>query len=129
MRPDPQTSALREIISDIMKSDWGTRFFGELVSSISLRYDLGDPHPEVGTITPDRPIGAASIASLMREGGALLLDGSGEASELAAPWKSKVRCVRTQGPSQLIRPDGCVAWVGDGTEGLEAALTRWFEAG
>jgi hypothetical protein len=27
----------------------------------------------------------------------------------------------------LIRPDGHVAWVGDGTdEGLRAALTTWF---
>ncbi|HET9860955.1 MAG TPA: hypothetical protein VFQ19_14330 [Nocardioidaceae bacterium] len=27
----------------------------------------------------------------------------------------------------VIRPDGYVAWVGDGThDGLEDALTRWF---
>jgi len=27
----------------------------------------------------------------------------------------------------LVRPDGYVAWVGDGTDvGLEDALTRWF---
>jgi 3-(3-hydroxy-phenyl)propionate hydroxylase len=29
----------------------------------------------------------------------------------------------------LIRPDGYVAWVGDGTQqGLTEALTRWFGA-
>ncbi|WP_343549912.1 hypothetical protein [Ralstonia sp.] len=27
----------------------------------------------------------------------------------------------------LVRPDGHVAWVGDGTtDGLQAALQRWF---
>lgn len=128
MRPDPQTSALREIISDIMGSDWGTRYFGELISSINLRYDLGDAQPEVGTLTADRTLEGDTISSLMREGGALLIDGSGEASKVAAPWSTRVRCVRTQGRSQLIRPDGCIAWVGEGTEGLESALTRWFRA-
>ncbi|MFT3923264.1 MAG: FAD-dependent monooxygenase [Myxococcales bacterium] len=128
MRPDAQTSALRDIVSEIMSSDWGNRFFGELISGVSIRYDLGTEQPEVGTITPDRRIEGESISSLMREGGALLLDGSGKASELAAPWRSKVRCVHTQGTSQLIRPDGCIAWMGAGTEGLEAALSRWFGA-
>ena len=29
----------------------------------------------------------------------------------------------------LVRPDGYVAWVGDGTQrGLAEALTRWFSA-
>ncbi|WP_338025819.1 hypothetical protein [Bradyrhizobium quebecense] len=40
-----------------------------------------------------------------------------------------VRCVsRRAGPSQLIRPDACIAWVADGEDlaGLDAALTRWF---
>ncbi|MDB4973548.1 MAG: Salicylate hydroxylase [Myxococcaceae bacterium] len=128
MRPDPQTSALREIVSDIMKSDWGTRYFGELISGLYLRYDLGDPHPDVGTLAADRVVEGDSLYSLMREGSALLIDGSGEASAVAAPWRSKVRCVRTQGRSQLIRPDGCIAWVGDGTSGLHGALTRWFHA-
>jgi len=29
--------------------------------------------------------------------------------------------------TDLIRPDGYIAWVGDGTDtGLRAALTTWF---
>ncbi len=128
MRPDPQTSALRDIVAEIMVSDWGTRYFGEMISGVSARYDLGDAHLEVGTLAPERSIGSDTIAALMREGGALLIDGTGRASEVAAPWRTKVRCVRAEGPSQLIRPDGYIAWVGAGTEGLSTALTRWFGA-
>lgn len=128
LRPDPQTSALRDIVSDIMRSDSGTRYFGELISGLYLRYELGNPHPDVGTLVADRVVEGDSLYALMREGAALLIDGSGEASEVAAPWRSKVRCVRTQGCSQLIRPDGCIAWVGEGTDGLRDALARWFRA-
>lgn len=130
MRPDPQTTALRDIVADMMTSDWGTRYFGELISGLYLRYDLGDAHPDVGTLAGDRAVAGESLFALMREGAALLLDGSGEASRIAVRWRAKVRCVRTQGRSQLIRPDGCIAWAAEDerTEGLETALTRWFNA-
>jgi hypothetical protein len=49
----------------------------------------------------------------MREGAAILIDGSGEVSKIAARWSSKVRCLRTRGDSQPIRPDGCSAWSSD----------------
>lgn len=88
-----------QMVSEIMKSDWGTRFFGEMISGLSVRYDLGEGHPEVGTMTADRLVEGAAISSLMREGSALLIDGSGDAAKIAAPWSAKVRCVRTQGRS------------------------------
>ena len=59
-----------------------------------------------------------------------------------APWVDRVQCVDAQyagtwelpvigavaAPSGvLVRPDGHVAWVGEGTEeGLGEAMTRWF---
>jgi 3-(3-hydroxy-phenyl)propionate hydroxylase len=58
------------------------------------------------------------------------------------PWASRVQLVRASydGPWELpalgtvvapsavlVRPDGYVAWVGDGTQlGLAEALTTWF---
>jgi hypothetical protein len=45
------------------------------------------------------------------------------------PFKQGVRCVAVKvGPSQLIRPDACVAWTDDGNDisGLKATLDRWF---
>ncbi len=67
----------------------------------------------------------------MQDGAGVLLDASagGEASRLAAAVTGRVRCVAVDsGPSMLIRPDACVAWIGGegGTEGLEEALRRWF---
>jgi 3-(3-hydroxy-phenyl)propionate hydroxylase len=45
------------------------------------------------------------------------------------PWELPVIGVVEAPAAVLIRPDGHVAWVGDGTDaGLEEALTRWFGA-
>src|SRR2546425_949681 len=38
MRPDEQTSALREIVARLMDTNEGTRFFGEMMSGIRTRY-------------------------------------------------------------------------------------------
>jgi 3-(3-hydroxy-phenyl)propionate hydroxylase len=43
------------------------------------------------------------------------------------PWELPVLGAVTAPSGVLIRPDGHVAWVGDGTqEGLRDALTTWF---
>ena len=50
------------------------------------------------------------------------------AASLAAGF-THVRCALAEaGPSMLIRPDGCIAWVGDAgdVEGFVDALERWF---
>jgi hypothetical protein len=42
-------------------------------------------------------------------------------------WELPVIGVVPPPAAVLIRPDGHVAWVGDGTRtGLDEALTRWF---
>ena len=48
-------------------------------------------------------------------------------AEHAGPWEIPVLGAVTAPAAVLIRPDGYVAWVGDGTEaGLRDALTTWF---
>ena len=43
------------------------------------------------------------------------------------PWELPVLGTVTAPSAVLIRPDGHVAWVGDGTQvGLADALTAWF---
>ncbi len=43
------------------------------------------------------------------------------------PWELPVLGTVTAPTAVLIRPDGHVAWVGDGsTDGLTEALTTWF---
>jgi hypothetical protein len=45
----------------------------------------------------------------------------------AGAWELPVRGAVAAPSAALIRPDGHVAWVGDGTdEGLRDALTTWF---
>jgi hypothetical protein len=67
----------------------------------------------------------------MQDGAGVLLDAStdAKASKLVAASTPKIRYVAVDtGPSMLIRPDACIAWVGEesSTEGLEEALRRWF---
>ena len=135
MRPDPQSGAMRDIVAKLMQVDDANRFFGDMMSGLSVRYDLGSEEDDVGRLVGDRPIGqgesTTSLYDLMRDGMGVLLDAStdGRASEFVAACMPRIRCVAVgSGPSMLIRPDACIAWTGgaDGVEGLEDALRRWF---
>ena len=62
----------------------------------------------------------------------VLLDASrdGEASRLVAAATQRIRCIAVNsGPSMLIRPDACVAWVSQESsmDGLEETLRCWFK--
>ncbi len=56
MRPDPLTSALRTIVADLMKLPEGNRYFGEMLTGVGIRYDLGDEDPLVGTLAKDQAL-------------------------------------------------------------------------
>jgi hypothetical protein len=48
-------------------------------------------------------------------------------AQYAGVWELPVIGVVSTPAGVLVRPDGYVAWVGDGTEsGLHDALTTWF---
>jgi hypothetical protein len=118
------------------------------MSGLDIHYDLGAGHPLLGRRIPDLDVitetGPIRVFTLLHEARPVLLD-LGEPGALdIAPWADRVRRVdaRYDGvwelpvvgavaapTAVLIRPDGHVAWVGDGTdEGLREALTRWFGA-
>lgn len=133
MRPDVMTDALRDIVADLMNLDEGTRYFGEMISGLRIRYDLGGDHPLVGRLAGNIALGDGAEKTLfdqMEDGRAVLVDATGGAAPaIAARWDMLVRCVpRRGGPSLLIRPDACIAWASDDDDmtGLDAALTRWF---
>jgi 2-polyprenyl-6-methoxyphenol hydroxylase-like FAD-dependent oxidoreductase len=139
MRPDPQSSAMRDVVAKLMQFDDVNRFMGEMMSGLSIRYDLGSELDEVGRLIGNRPIrhgatsdGDGSLYDVMEDGMGVLLDASPEAkaSKLVAAVTPRIRCVAVDtGPSLLIRPDACIAWAGrdNGTDGLEKALRRWFK--
>ena len=135
MRPDPQSSAMRDIVAKLMEFDDVNRLIGEMMTGLSIRYDLGSERDDVGRLIGDKPIshgdGEGSLYDLMQDGMGVLLDASteGKASRLVAASTQRIRCVAVDtGPSMLIRPDACVAWAGEenSIDGLEEALRRWF---
>jgi 2-polyprenyl-6-methoxyphenol hydroxylase-like FAD-dependent oxidoreductase len=131
MRPDPQSGAMREIMAKLLDCDDANRFIGGMMSGLANQYDLGAESGEAGRLIGDRPIGDGSLYDLMQDGAGVLLDASAgqRASALAVSMNARIRCVPVDvGPSMLIRPDACVAWSdqGDGVDGLEKALGRWF---
>jgi hypothetical protein len=117
-----------------------------MISGLDVTYDLGEGHPLMGRRMPDLDLvtvdGPIRVFELLHSAKPVLLN-FGEAGGLgAAPWADRVQLVHASyagiwelpvvgevaAPSAvLIRPDGHVAWVGEGTDaGLRDALTTWF---
>ncbi|MFH9677346.1 FAD-dependent monooxygenase [Streptomyces sp. NPDC017405] len=150
MRPDPHSTALRELFSDLMDLPEVDRFLGRMLAGFDIRYDLGATDPLVGTLLPNLPLAApgggpgGSVADAMHAARGLLIDlrGCDEIGEAAAGWAGRVDAVTAPGErtddlgdveALLLRPDGCVAWVlrtGSRFDAgrLTAALEQWFGA-
>jgi 2-polyprenyl-6-methoxyphenol hydroxylase-like FAD-dependent oxidoreductase len=145
-RGDERTNALRETMSELLKMDEPRKRFAAMMSGLDTRYDLGAGHPLLGRRMPDLDLvtesGLRRVFTLLHAARPVLLN-LGEPGALdIAPWADRVRRIDAQyvggwelpvlgavsAPTAvLIRPDGHVAWVGDGTdEGLRDALTTWF---
>lgn len=135
MRPDPQSGAMRDLVAKLLDLDDVNRFIGEMTSGLSTRYDLGSEVGDVGRLLGDRKISHGdddvSLYDVMQDGMGVLLDASTDrkASNLVRAGTQRIPCVAVDtGPSMLIRPDACIAWVGEesSTNGLDEALRRWF---
>ena len=145
-RGDERTKALRETVSELLSMDEPRKRYAAMMSGLDIRYDLGPGHPLLGRRMPDLDLvtesGPRRVFTLLHDARPVLLD-LGEPGALdIAPWADRVRWVgaRYAGAWELpvigvvaaptavlIRPDGHVAWVGDGTDqGLRAALSSWF---
>ena len=138
MRPTRSTRALEAIIRDLIATSDGATYFAERVWGISLRYDLGHSHPLVGRSAPDFEfLDGPKLGDLLRNGNALLLDFDDRKplQGLASKWRGWITYVasdvkhRMGLSAMLVRPDGFVAWVGEGAfdhgDVAQAAL-RWF---
>lgn len=126
MRPDALTSALRAVVAELIQLPEGNRYIGQMLTGVGIRYDLGDGDPRVGTLAKDETVDLADgrrtrLYALMEAGGGLLVS----PSALALP-KNVHHARSVDGPSMLLRPDGCIAWTDASTLPLEAALSRWF---
>jgi hypothetical protein len=145
-RADPRTGALNETIDDLLMTDAARTQLGARIHGLDVAYDLGDGHPLLGRRMPDLDIEMAGsptrVYELLHDAKPVLLDFAGTRRFDGSPWADRVRMVdaRFDGAWELpvlgevasptavlVRPDGHVAWVEDGSEEpVDDALTRWF---
>jgi 2-polyprenyl-6-methoxyphenol hydroxylase-like FAD-dependent oxidoreductase len=144
--PDDRHQALRDIMTDLLDMDEPRRRIVGMLSGLDIHYDLGEGHPLLGRRMPDLDLqtadGPMRVFTLLHDARPVLLD-LGESGGLdIAPWSDRVLAIdaeydgewelpvlgHVEAPAAvLIRPDGYVAWVGDGADtGLRDALTTWF---
>jgi 3-(3-hydroxy-phenyl)propionate hydroxylase len=143
---DERTRALRETITELFRMDEPRRRYGALMSGLDIHYDLGAGHPLLGRRVPDLDLvtgsGPQRVFSLLHRARPVLLNLGEPGVFDIAPWNDRVQRVdaRYAGAWQLpvigavaspsavlIRPDGYVAWVGEGTDqGLRGSLNTWF---
>lgn len=143
-RPDARIEALRDSMSDLLSMDEPRARFAAMMSGLDIHYDLGEGHPLLGRRMPDLDIvtakGPLRVYNLLHKAQPVLLN-FGNSLDIA-PWADRVQMVDaeydgawelpalgavTAPTAVLVRPDGYVAWVADGTDlGLRDALTTWF---
>ncbi|MGH2912271.1 MAG: FAD-dependent monooxygenase [Solirubrobacteraceae bacterium] len=145
-RQDARMKALVDVVSELASMDEPRKHLAGTISGLDIHYDLGEGHPLLGCRIPDLDLvtadGPLRVFTLLHDAKPVLLNLSEHGSFDIAPWANRVRLVDAgyDGPwelpvlgavpaptAALIRPDGYVAWVGDGTDtGLRDALTTWF---
>lgn len=145
-RPDSHTKALGETIAEIVVMDGPRKHLAAELSGLGIHYDLGEGHPLLGRRMPDLDLitanGPLSVFTLLHnarpvllnlgEPGGIDITGWADRVQLVdakydGAWELPVLGAVTAPTAVLVRPDGYVAWEGDGTQdGLTYALTKWF---
>ena len=145
-RGDERTKALHEKMAELLRMDEPRKRYAAMMSGLDIRYDLGEGHPLLGRRMPDLDLvtesGLRRVFTLLHDARPVLLNLGEHGAFDIAPWADRVK--RIDAPyggvwelpvlgavaapaAVLIRPDGYVAWVGEGTDrGLRDALTTWF---
>jgi 2-polyprenyl-6-methoxyphenol hydroxylase-like FAD-dependent oxidoreductase len=145
-RRDERNQALVDIVSELASMDEPRKRLAGTISGLDIHYDLGEGHPLLGRRMPDLDLltadGPVRVFELLHGGKPVLLTLGQSGGFDIAPWTGRVQMIDAEyagawelpvigavtAPIALvIRPDGYVAWVGEGTDlGLVDALTTWF---
>ena len=145
-KADDRHQALRDTMTELLGMDEPRRRIAAMLSGLDIHYDIGDGHPLLGRRMPDLDLhtadGPTRVFTLLHDARPVLLNLGAPGGFDISPWANRVRFVHARhdgvwelpvlghvaAPAAvLIRPDGYVAWVGDGTDtGLRDALTTWF---
>jgi len=151
-RAGERVDALRDIVSELLALDAPRQHIAAMMSGLDIHYDLGPQtgpdHPLLGRRMPDLDVrtgdGIVRVFTLLHDARGVLLNLDTPMTGTSG-WSHRVDSVDAEyvdtedtfelpvigavkAPSAvLIRPDGYVAWVGNGTTtGLNDALHAWF---
>jgi 3-(3-hydroxy-phenyl)propionate hydroxylase len=145
-RPNERTKALGDTVTELLNLEEPRKWYAGFLSGLDIHYHLGDGHPLLGRRMPDLDLttadGPQRMYPLLHQARPVLLDLDLSSELDITPWAARVRHVRAgcdgawtlpvvgavpAPKAALIRPDGYVAWVGNGTAtGLLEALRTWF---
>jgi 3-(3-hydroxy-phenyl)propionate hydroxylase len=145
-RPDDRIKALRDTVSELLSMDEPRKRFAAMMSGLDIHYDLGEGHPLLGRRVPDLDLvtanGPLRVFTLLHDARPVLLNLGEPGGFDITPWAHRVLAIdakyagnrelpvlgQVAAPAAvLIRPDGYIAWAGDGTDTrLRDALTTWF---
>jgi hypothetical protein len=143
---DERTIALRDTLAELLSMDEPRKRFAAMMSGLDIHYELGEGHPQLGRRMPDVDLvtanGPRRVFTLLHDAKPVLLNLGEPGTFDITPWAERVQMVDADyvglwelpvlgvvptPTAVLIRPDGYVAWVGDGKEiGLRDSLTTWF---
>jgi 2-polyprenyl-6-methoxyphenol hydroxylase-like FAD-dependent oxidoreductase len=145
-RGDVRIDALRATMSELLSMDEPRKRIAAMISGLDIHYDLGEGHPLLGRRMPDLDLATADgplrVFTLLHQARPVLLNLGEPGSLDITPWADRVQLIDatyagtwelpvlgavTAPTAVLIRPDGHVAWVGEGTGlGVTDALITWF---
>jgi len=145
-RPGARIDALRSEMAELLEIDEARKRFAGMLSGLDLHYDLGEGHPLLGRRMPDLDLvtaaGEMRVFELLHQARPVLIhfvsagaiDIGAHAERVAlvdakydGAWELPVLGAVRAPSAVLVRPDGYVAWVGEGSDaGLGEALIRWF---
>jgi 3-(3-hydroxy-phenyl)propionate hydroxylase len=145
-RRDEPILALVDVVSKLAAMHEPRKLLAGLHSGLNIQYDLGTGHPLLGRRMPDLDLttahGPCRVFELLHDARPLLLALGRPGDCDIAPWSDRVRQIDVSYTGEweipvlgfvnapaavVIRPDGYVAWVGEGTNlGLPEAMATWF---
>jgi 2-polyprenyl-6-methoxyphenol hydroxylase-like FAD-dependent oxidoreductase len=147
-RGDVRSEALHDTVAELMQQDGPRKAMAGMLSGLDIHYDLGEGHPLLGRRMPDLDLvtgdGPRRMYDLLHDARPALVNlGAPDSVDVGAwadrvplvdatydgPWELPVLGAVAAPAAVLVRPDGHVAWVGDGDPAqlaLADALGTWF---
>lgn len=142
--PGERMAVLGELVTELLAMEEPHKRFAAMMSGLDIRYGADEGHPLLGRRMPDLDIVVAGkpmrLFTLLHDALPVLINfGKPFATD---EWADRVKSVEAtfagvcalpvlgavdMPAAVLVRPDGHVAWVGDGgSAGLSQTLETWF---